>query len=92
MQTEYAILITLGVLLILSPLVKSLMERIGIPALVGYILLGFIVSVINQQWSFVTTAFDNIFAVLAQLGVVALLFRVGLKSHAQVLLAKLPRC
>lgn len=90
MQTEYAILITLGALLILSPFVKSLTERIGIPALVGYILLGFAISVMNRHWSFVTTAFNNTFAMLAQLGVVALLFRVGLKSHIRALLAKLP--
>jgi len=90
MQTEYLILITLGALLILSPFVKSLMERIGVPALVGYILLGFLISMMNQQWSFVTTAFNNTFAALAQLGIVALLFRVGLKSHIQALLAKLP--
>ena len=44
----------------------------------------------NQQWSFVTNAFNNTFAVLAQLGIAALLFRVGLKSHTQALLAKLP--
>jgi len=44
----------------------------------------------NQQWSFVTADFNSAFAVLAQLGVVALLFRVGLKSHTQALLAKLP--
>ena len=67
-----------------------MMERIGVPALVGYILLGFLVSMMNQQWSFVTTAFNNTFAVLAQLGIVALLFHVGLKSHPRVLLAKLP--
>ena len=48
MESEYPLLITLGVLLILSPFVKSLMERIGVPALVGYILLGFLVSVMNQ--------------------------------------------
>ncbi len=90
MQNEYAILITLGALLILSPFVKSLMERIGVPALVGYIGLGFLISLMNQQWSFVTSAFDSTFAVLAQLGVVALLFRVGLKSHIRALLAKLP--
>ena len=90
MQTEYLTLITLGALLILSPFVKSLMERIGVPALVGYILLGFLISVMNQQWSFVTNAFNNTFAVLAQLGIAALLFRVGLKSHTQALLAKLP--
>lgn len=90
MQTEYTILITLGALLILSPLLESLMERIGVPALVGYMLLGFIISLLDHQWSFVTIAFDNTFASLAQLGVVALLFRVGLKSHPRALLAKLP--
>lgn len=90
MQPEYLTLIILGVLLILGPFVKSLMERIGVPALVGYILLGFLVSVTNQQWSFVTTAFNTTLAALAQVGVVALLFRVGLKSHTRALLAKLP--
>ena len=90
MESEYPILIILGALLILSPFVKSLMERIGVPALVGYILLGFLVSVMNQQWSFVTADFNSAFTMLAQLGVVALLFRVGLKSHTQALLEKLP--
>jgi len=90
MQTEYLTLITLGILLILCPFVKNLMERIGVPALVGYILLGFLISTMNQQWSFVTTASNNTLAVLAQLGAVALLFRVGLKNHTQSLLEKLP--
>ena len=90
MQTEYPLLIALGALLILSPLVKSLMQRLGVPALIGYIGLGFLVSVVNRQAAFVTPAFDQTFGVLAQLGVVALLFRVGLKSHTQALLKKLP--
>ena len=90
MQTEYAILIVLGILLIVSSLVKSVLERVGIPPLVGYILLGFLTSVANQYWSFFTVSFDNTFSLLAQLGVVALLFRVGLKSHTKELLQKLP--
>jgi Kef-type K+ transport system membrane component KefB len=81
MQSEYPLLITLGALLILGPLVKSLMERLGVPALIGYIGLGFLVSVANQKTAFVSPAFDQTFSVLAQLGVVALLFRVGLKRH-----------
>ena len=36
MQSDYVILISLGALLILCPLIKSLMERIGVPALVVY--------------------------------------------------------
>lgn len=90
MHTDYAILIVLGVLLMLSPVTKGLMERIGMPPLVGFIGLGFIVSLANQQWFFFSEAFMSVFAVLAQLGVVALLFRVGLRSHTQALLAKLP--
>lgn len=90
MESESPLLITLGALLILNPLVKSLLERIGIPALVGYIFLGFLVSVMNQQFSFVSQSFDYTFAILSQLGVVALLFRVGMKSHIRALLAKLP--
>ena len=90
MHAEYPILITLGVLLILSPLVKSLMERLGVPAMVGYIMLGLLASILNQQWDFVTSRFEQTFTILAQLGVVALLFRVGLKSHTKALIKKLP--
>jgi Kef-type K+ transport system membrane component KefB len=87
---EYPSLMTLGILLILSPFVKSLMERVGVPALVGYILLGLLVGITDSQWDISSPLFNNTFTVLAELGVVALLFRVGLKSHTQTLLAKLP--
>jgi len=90
MESEYPLLITLGCLLILSPLIKSLLDRLGIQALVGYICLGFLIRLLDNQWSFISTASDNTFYVLAQLSVVALLFRVGLKSHTQALLKKLP--
>ena len=90
MQADYPLLITFGALLILNPLVKSLMQRIHVPALVGYIVLGILVSILGQQWSIATPTFDNTFSLLAQLGVIALLFRVGLKSHTRALLAKLP--
>ena len=66
------------------------MVRTGLPPLVGYILLGFLVSILNTQWFLITPAFENIFSILAQLGVVALLFRVGLNSNTQAPLAKLP--
>jgi Kef-type K+ transport system membrane component KefB len=90
MKSEYALLISLGALLVLSPLVKGLMQRLGMPTLIGYIGLGFLVSIVHQQTSIITPAFDHTFAALAQLGVVALLFRVGLNSHTAALLQKLP--
>jgi Kef-type K+ transport system membrane component KefB len=90
MQSEYGVLIVLGILMILNPMIPRLLDRISFPPLVGYILLGVAVSVLNQKWQFVTPGFEQTFSLLAELGVVALLFHVGLKSHTQALLAKLP--
>lgn len=90
MQPEYTLIFTLSALLICVPVVRGLLERVGFPALVGYIALGCLVSILNQQWSFITVEFESTISTLAQLGVVAMLFRVGLKSHTSALLEKLP--
>lgn len=90
MEEEYQILLTLGALLVLGPFLKSLMLRIRVPALICYILLGFLISLLDAQWAFITPGFESTFSILAQVGVVALLFRVGLKSHTDKLLEKLP--
>ena len=83
------LLITLGVLLILSPLVRSGCQRLGLPASVGYIGLGLLLGAVVRPMAS-SPAFDNVLEALAQLGVVALLFRVGLRSHTSALLKKLP--
>jgi Kef-type K+ transport system membrane component KefB len=90
MQAEYVLLVALGVLLILGPLFRGLLERLGVPALIGYIVLGVLVSLLDHQWSFATQSFENAIGFLAELGVFAILFRVGLKSHTSALLEKLP--
>jgi len=90
MEDEYQILLTLGALLVLGPFLKSLVQRIRVPALICYILLGFLISLLDTRLAFVTPAFEATFSVLAQVGVVALLFRVGLNSHTDKLLEKLP--
>lgn len=85
------LLISLGAVLALAPLTKHLCRRLGVPASVGFILvglgLGTMLRALNET-SAVT--FDETFSVLAQLGVVALLFRVGLRSHTSALIEKLP--
>lgn len=90
MQTHFTLLAVLGALLILSPLVQRLTSRIDVPAPVGYIGLGVLIAATDQYWGIVDLTFETVFSVLAELGVVALLFRVGLRSHLQALLAKLP--
>ncbi|MGE0621395.1 MAG: cation:proton antiporter [Pseudomonadales bacterium] len=85
------LLIALGAVLVLGPATKHLCHRLRVPVAVGYILLGLILgSVVDIAAGASTERFEHAFSVLAQLGVVALLFRVGLTSHTSALLAKLP--
>jgi Kef-type K+ transport system membrane component KefB len=62
----------------------------GVPVSVGYIVLGLLLGALLRQFELQSTNFDSVFAALGSLGVVALLFRVGLRSHTSALLEKLP--
>ncbi|MFA9461885.1 cation:proton antiporter [Thiohalorhabdus sp. Cl-TMA] len=88
----HALWITLvGGAVVLSTLLKSLLGRAGIPPLIGYLLLGFLLSLVDSRWGVVTEPVRHAFAFLADVGIIALLFRVGLDSHPGKLVAKLPR-
>ena len=85
------LLIALGAILALGPLTKGICRRLGTPVSVGYIVLGVILgSAIGPADAASIPIFSGTFSALAQLGVVALLFRVGLRSHTSELLRKLP--
>ena len=84
------LLITLGAVLILSPLTKGACHRLGLPASVGYIALGLAIGALVKSSGISSPVFAGTFEALAQLGVVALLFRVGLRSHTSALLDKIP--
>jgi Kef-type K+ transport system membrane component KefB len=85
------LLIALSVVLVVGPLLKRLCRGLGVPVTTGYIALGLILGgILESVGRAPGFTFEATFSVLAQLGVVALLFRVGLKSHTSVLLKKLP--
>lgn len=85
------LLVALGAVLILGPLTKSLCHRFGVPVSVGYIVVGIVMgSALKPFDGSSTPIFNGVFSAMAQLGVVALLFRVGLRSHTSALLKKLP--
>jgi Kef-type K+ transport system membrane component KefB len=84
-------LAALGAVLMLIPFTKRACHRLGIPASVGFIVLGLVMGAVLRPIDGSSgPVFNGTFAALAQLGVVALLFRVGLRSHTSALLAKLP--
>lgn len=66
-------------------------RRIHLPGLVGHVFLGFCISVADYHWQILTEEIRHAFAMLANLGLVALLFQVGLQSHPSALATKLPQ-
>ncbi|MGD8570560.1 MAG: cation:proton antiporter [Gammaproteobacteria bacterium] len=80
-----------GLAIIASGLIEAGFKQLRIPALVGYILLGILLNVVDRYWSLLTGPTRNAFSFLADIGVIALLFQVGLQSHPQALLKKLPQ-
>jgi Kef-type K+ transport system membrane component KefB len=71
-------------------LAKGVLRRIGVPALVGYLALGFLLRSVEEYQPFLGEGGYEVLRFLAQLGIIALLFRVGLDSHLGDLLKQLP--
>ena len=85
------LMFALGALLVFGTVVKSALRRFDVPALVGYLLLGVLLRVLDDSSLHLPEAAWRAFDVLADLGIVCLLFRVGLESDISVLLRELPR-
>jgi len=81
----------LGISVIASGLIEASFKRLKIPALVGYLLMGMVMSLINTRWSLLSEPVRNGFSFLADIGVITLLFKVGLQSHPDALARKLPQ-
>ncbi len=84
-------ILLVGLALLLALLVKPALERLRIPPLIGYIAIGFLFRFADTGTAFLSDWQMEIFEFLAGLGVVVLLFRVGLESDVPGLLRQLPR-
>ena len=90
-QIDAMMVMLVGTSVVAAVLIKSLTERTGIPALVGYMLFGILLRLVDHRWPFIDAQLELNFRFLADLGVVALLFKVGLESSPAKLAAKLPQ-
>lgn len=77
-----------GAVMVLTMLVKGSLERTVVPPLVGYMLLGICLRWFSDSWP-AFSAGHQIVPFVAQLGLVTLLFRVGLKSDITILIRQL---
>ena len=83
MPTEQALLLLIllvGLILVVAILLKSGLQRLGLPALMGYIGLGLLLHSADKTWQLFSAGDREVLAFLADLGIICLLFRVGLES------------
>jgi Kef-type K+ transport system membrane component KefB len=68
-ENKILLLIALvGVSLVIAVLLKAGLKRIGIPALVGYILFGLVVHSADLQWNLFSAGEDEVLDFLLRLG------------------------
>lgn len=92
MKHEVHIYILLvGTVIVLCLLLRIALQRIRIPALIGYFAVGIGLRVAGSYYGFLDEGAERIFEFLANLGVIALLFRIGLESDSGKLLRQIRR-
>ncbi len=92
MLTDQITLIFLvGVLVSLSLWTKALLDHRKLPSLIGYVFLGWILRLLDDNWKFLPDTAPDILYFLADIGIITLLFRIGFQSHMKTLLAQLSR-
>lgn len=84
-------MLVLGSVVLLAVPIRSALRKATLPALVAFIGLGFGLSAADRYMGGVTRELQDQIGMLAQLGLVALLFRVGLESDLDRLVGQLRR-
>ena len=89
-SSEITVLVLLfGSLLVMAIGIKGALERVGMPPLVGYLLLGLGLRLLNDTTHVLGTGGMEVIHFLARIGVAVLLFRVGFESDLGGLLRQL---
>ncbi|MDJ0597231.1 MAG: cation:proton antiporter [Crocosphaera sp.] len=85
------IILLIGIIIIVSILSKFGLKKLGIPVLVGYLCLGLSLRILENQANLLTGVGLEIIKFLGDIGLICLLFRVGLESDLGKLIQQLRR-
>jgi Kef-type K+ transport system membrane component KefB len=85
----WLILVLVGLMTVLSMLVRRLLQGLSIPPLIGYLSIGIALAIVHHRVPFLGTNALHVFEFLGAIGIFCLLFRVGLESKIGALLAEL---
>ena len=78
-------LLAIGAIVILSVVVRFVSDKIIVPAVAGYILTGVAIGLIDNQWQLFSETAHHGLALIAEIGIIVILFRVGLESDLESL-------
>lgn len=80
-----AALFLVGAVVVAGLFIKNRSEALGVPAVVGYILVGLVLSIGDGWGGYLSDTTRAAFAFLADIGIVVLLFRVGVETDLRQL-------
>lgn len=86
----FAVLI-IGLVAVVAAPLRAGFNRIGLPDIIGYILIGLALGTADSRLYFLSAETRHGLDTLAAAGIVVLLFRAGLESHPRKLVSQLPR-
>lgn len=84
-ENIHFVILLVGILVGLSFLFKSILTRIHVSPLAGWIFLGVLCSILGKKWGFLDANTEGILEFLAEVGVITLLFKVGMESKIGML-------
>ncbi len=91
-NADFSLLILItGAIIVATIFLKAGMERIAFPPLVGFLVLGLAIRVGDEHWTLLSEESHNVILFMARVGLVTLLFRIGLESKLGLLLHQLRR-
>ncbi len=92
METEIAIAVLfVGLIIVMAIMTKFAFRIVSLPAITGYFILGFLIKLVGEQTQLLGSFTNEMLNFLGSLGVVALLFRIGLESKISELIRWLPK-
>jgi Kef-type K+ transport system membrane component KefB len=79
----------IGLLLVIDLLLQARLRRTAVPSVVVHLALGFALALAEWRWGWLGASGRGVIDFLGSVGIVFLLFRVGLESHVSKLLENL---
>ena len=82
-------IVLFGLLIIASIVIFRYFQRLKIPGLIGFIAIGTLLNLVDKRYAFFNESLYHTFEFLGNIGIIVLLFRVGLECNISGLLRQL---